>query len=89
LLPATTGTDAGAAADELPEAAAATPAATLAALDTPLPVSIFFDLGAIALSALAEVGGREMLYRLTVSLISKAREQNTVPAFSLGLEFIE
>jgi hypothetical protein len=89
LLPATTGTDAGAAADELPEAAAATPAATLAALDTPLPVSIFFDLGAIALSALAEVGGREVLYRLTVSLISKAREQNTVPAFSLDLEFIE
>jgi hypothetical protein len=41
LLPATTGTDAGAAADELPEAAAATPAVTLAALDTPLPVSIF------------------------------------------------
>jgi hypothetical protein len=75
--PATAETDGGAGSDELPEAAAA----TLAALDAALPVSIFFDLGAIALSALARVGERETLHRLTVSSTSMAREQNDVPAF--------
>jgi hypothetical protein len=42
--PATAGTDGGAASDALPGALAA----TLVALDAALPVSIFFDLGAIA-----------------------------------------